>query len=241
MVGRAPPYTVENRMQPVVRHSWKISIQEAKSLQNEFSRQTVLHSAISIRKIKTVAGADVSYSKKTNRCYAATVVLDFATLEVIEESYAVKMSTFPYVPGYLSFREGPSLVEAFGKLTHEPDVLIFDSQGIAHPRRFGLATHLGVIYDKPSIGCAKSRLVGEYDELDNERFAVSDLTLDGKVIGSVLKTKLNCKPVFISQGHKISLRQALTIIRRTTTRYRLPTPTRQAHILSNKIRTREEG
>lgn len=226
-----PPF-----MKPIINHSWDISIKEAKELQVSLREKLVLKSDFLLNNVSYIAGADVSYSKISNKCYAAIVVFKYPEMDIIEKSFAIKESSFPYVPGYLSFREAPSLIEAFSQLKTEPDILIFDSQGIAHPRRFGLASHLGVLFDKPSIGCAKNRLIGEYSEPENVKNATSTLKIGSEIIGSVLKTKVNCKPIFISQGHKISLEDAIEIINKSTGKYRIPLPTREAHLLSNKIR-----
>ena len=143
---------------------------------------------------------------------------------------------FPYIPGLLSFREAPILLRAFRKLKNNPDIVLFDGQGIAHPRRFGLASHMGLVLDKPSIGCAKSRLVGEYSSVENTAGAYSKLIYGNKVVGVVLRTKKNTKPIFVSPGHKINLSLAIRITLKTCCGYRIPEPTRQAHLLVNKLR-----
>ena len=143
---------------------------------------------------------------------------------------------FPYIPGLLSFREAPILLRAFRKLKNNPDVILFDGQGIAHPRSFGLASHMGLILDKPSIGCAKSRLVGEYGSVENTAGAYSKLIYGNKIVGVVLRTKNNTKPIFVSPGHKTNLTFAIRIALKTCCGYRIPEPTRQAHLLVNKLR-----
>ncbi len=136
---------------------------------------------------------------------------------------------FPYVPGLLTFREGPVLLKAFRQLESEPDLIIFDGQGIAHRQGFGIASHMGVILDKPTIGSAKSKLVGEYREPGRRRGSFSKLYLDGKIIGAVLRTQDGVKPIFVSQGHRIDLRSALKIVLNSATKYRLPDPIRFVH------------
>jgi deoxyribonuclease V len=186
--------------------------------------------------IRIVAGADISCSKGDDRVYAAVVLLDAATLDVVEEtSHSVRIS-FPYIPGLLSFREGPPLLRAFDKLRRRPDMVLYDGQGVAHPRGFGLAAHMGLILDVPSVGCAKARLTGTFEEPGARRGQYSPLIHDGKQIGAVLRTKDRVKPVFVSQGHRVSLERALDVVLRCTRRYRIPEPIRRAHILVNMLR-----
>jgi len=175
-----------------------------------------------------VAGVDVSFRDGMAR--AAVVILDLHDLSPVETATAVMPASFPYVPGLLAFREAPVIVEAFTRLQSSPDILIVDGQGIAHPRRFGLACHLGVELDVPSIGCAKSRLIGSHLEPDYfKKGANVDLIHKDAVIGKVLRTRKGVKPVYISIGHRVDLATALEIIMRCVTRYRLPEPIRQAH------------
>ena len=143
---------------------------------------------------------------------------------------------FPYIPGLLSFREAPILLRAFRKLKSNPDIILFDGQGIAHPRHFGLASHMGLILGKPSIGCAKSRLVGEYSSVENTAGAYSKLVYGNKVVGAVLRTKKNTKPIFVSPGHKTNLSFAIRIAMKTCRGYRIPEPIRQAHVYVNDVR-----
>jgi deoxyribonuclease V len=173
--------------------------------------------------------------------YAAVVVVEWPSGDVVEQVTAERPAEFPYIPGLLSFREIPALLAAFEKLRSKPDVIIYDGHGIAHPRRFGIASHLGVLLDVPTIGCAKSRLVGEHAEPGLERGAQTPLTLDGKTIGAVVRTRTNVKPVFVSVGHRVSLRAAVRLVLDTATRYRLPEPTRLAHVFSNTARRGGSG
>ena len=212
---------------------------QAKIIQQELSCKIILRSDYEdISKIKTVAGCDVSYSKGGKNIRVAVIVLDFVTLEVIEKvriDYK-KEFDFPYVPGYLSFREGPPLIEAIEKLKTEPDVFIFDGQGIAHPRGIGIASHMGVILDKPSIGCAKSPLYGDAEEpppgLKGAYTFIKDAA--GTLIGTCMRSKKYTKPIYISQGHRIGLNTSADIIFKCLTKYRIPEPTRLAHIEANK-------
>ena len=216
-------------------HSWHVNYKKA--LQIQETLRDLLTFEKYRGKIQTIAGTDVSYDKYSNRFFAGVVVFKLNKhLETIEEATAVGKASFPYIPGFLSFREAPVLLRAFRKLKNNPDVIIFDGQGIAHPRRFGLASHMGLILDKPSIGCAKSRLVGEYSSVENTAGACSKLIYGNKVVGVVLRTKKNTKPVFVSPGHKINLSLAIRIILKTCCGYRIPEPTRHAHLLVNKLR-----
>jgi deoxyribonuclease V len=170
------------------------------------------------------------------RVFAAVVVLEWPGLERIEAATAVGRADFPYVPGYLSFREGPVLARAFARLSARPDLVILDGQGIAHPRRFGLASHMGVLWKLPTVGCAKSRLVGEADAPDPERGSWCPLRLEGEVVGSVLRTRTGVSPVWVSPGHRIDQAGARRVVLGACTRYRLPEPTRLAHREVNALR-----
>lgn len=184
--------------------------------------------------IKTVAGVDVSSEDGT--LYAAVVVLSYPQLEILTVTNASGPSPFPYIPGLLSFREIPILLEAWEKLTLRPDLILVDGQGIAHPRRFGIGAHLGVTLDVPTIGCAKRRLVGRHEEPGPHKGDWSPLVDKGETIGAVLRTKDHVSPMFISCGHRVSLPSAIQLVLSCTTRYRLPEPTRQAHLASNVFR-----
>ncbi len=189
--------------------------------------------------LKLVAGTDISYDRGSDILYAAIVVLELPDLQIIEIATAVIEVDFPYIPGLLSFREGPAVLKAWEKLTAKPDVIIFDGQGLAHPRRFGLACHLGLWLDIPAIGCAKSRLIGTPAEPSQERGAKASLMVGEEKIGVVLRTRPAVKPVFISTGHKIYLKEATELVLRCTKGYRLPEPTRQAHLAVNRLRRGE--
>lgn len=180
--------------------------------------------------VRRVAGVDVSIRGDTG--HAAVVILSFPELRPLEAATAERPVTFPYIPGLLAFREGPVVIEAMGRLTRPPDLVIFDAQGLAHPRRMGLATHLGVVLDLPSIGCAKSRLCGEHAEVPPERGAWVPLYDGEEVIGAVVRTRSNVQPVYVSVGHRIDLEGAVRWVLRCCTRYRLPEPTRWAHRVS---------
>lgn len=225
-------------MKPVFSHSWDLSPQEAIKLQEELKEKIILKKGFS--KIKRIAGADISFSKKSNRAYAAVIVFSFPELKILDEEYTIGNLSFPYIPGLLTFREGPLLIETFKKIKIEPDVIIFDGQGIAHPKRLGLATHMGILLDKPTIGCAKSKLIGTYQEPEREKGSYSLLKDDGEIIGAVLRTKEDVSPVFVSPGHKIDLKSSIEIVLECLRGYRLPEPTRQAHLLVNRLRAEGE-
>ncbi len=214
-------------------HDWNISAAEAIALQKQMAAEIDYHHPIDLDAVRRVAGVDVSVKTdpvtgKANS-QAAVVVLSYPDMQVIETALAQMPTPFPYIPGLLSFREGPVLETAFRKLQAEPDVLIFDGMGRAHPRRIGIASHMGLWLQKPSIGCGKSLLTGHFSEPGNERGDFSDLVDRGEVIGAVLRTRSNVKPVFISVGHLADLETSVELVMRCTSKYRLPDPIRAAH------------
>lgn len=222
-------------------HPWNLDYEQARSIQDRLSRRVSL-SPFSLRRVEFVAGADVAVSKRLDLLVAAVVVMKFPELELVETRTAALRPPFPYVPGYLSFRELPVLSRCLVKVRTPFQVLICDGQGIAHPRRFGLAAHAGLALGTPSVGCAKSRLVGEYDEVGGHRGDYSKLSLDGKQVGSVLRTRDGVKPVFVSPGHLIDHPASRRITLRCLTRYRLPEPTRLAHMAAGEAkRSMETG
>jgi len=189
-----------------------------------------------IGEARLVAGADAAFSPDRARCIAAVVVWDVAERRVVEQRIVRRVVRFPYVPGLLTFREAPALLQAIRGLRSHPDVFIFDGQGYAHPRRFGLASHVGVWIDRPSIGCAKSLLVGEYEEPRSSRGSMTALLDRGDRIGTVLRTRDGVKPVYVSVGHQIGLGAACALVQRCCTQYRLPEPTRLADQLAGRER-----
>ena len=212
-------------MKQKIRHSWKISPKRAKQIQLKLKRS--LRSATGPRKIKRIAACDVSYKKGWVKGVVA--VYSYPELELLETAYKEERSVFPYVPGLLTFREGPVLCKIFKVLTIEPDIILFDGQGRAHPLRLGEAAHLGLLFDKPSIGCAKSRFIGQYRDPGKRKGSVAKL-YDGKeVVGAVLRSRDGVKPIFVSAGHKIDLGSALKIVRKCLRDHRIPEPLRYAH------------
>lgn len=208
-------------------HKWGLSPKDAIQLQKDLSAQLISNTPLDIGVIKHVAGVDVSV--KDNVSQAAVVILTFPELKVVETVRASQPTSYPYVPGLLTFREGPVLQEAFEKLQTVPDVFVFDGMGQIHPRRMGIAAHLGLWLDKPTIGCGKTHFIGEYADPDIERGSSSPLIYKGEQLGVVLRTRRNVKPVYISVGHKADLTSAIDLIMRVSPKYKLPEPIRQAH------------
>jgi len=186
--------------------------------------------------IQTIGGADISFNKYSDVVYAGIVLFNYPELKVIGTATAISKTKFPYISGLLAFREVPALLDAWNKLPIKPDIMVLDGQGIAHERRTGIATHFGLITNTPSIGSAKSRLTGRYDEPGNNPFDQSLMYDKGEVIGIALRSKTNCNPIYISPGHRLSMKQSVEIIKNCIRGYRIPEPTRQAHLLVNKIR-----
>ncbi len=206
-------------------HPWDVSPAEAMAIQQSL-RDKVSQEA-DFTQVRTVAGVDVSI--KDDIAKAAIVVLDYPDLIPIDQSTAEQPAQFPYIPGLLVFREGPVVLRALEKLVAEPDLFIFDAQGLAHPRRMGLATHIGLIIDRPSIGCAKSRLCGTHHEPGPERGAYTHLYDGNEIIGAVVRSRSKVQPVYVSIGHRIDLETAINYVLDCCRDYRLPETTRWAH------------
>src|SRR3954464_6293774 len=220
-------------------HDWAMTPREAVELQKTLRERVRLQPLT--KKIKTIAGADISFNKFEPTVYAGIVVLRLPTLEVVEEVGVVSETKFPYVPGLLSFRESPSVLEAWAKLKTEPDAVMFDGQGIAHPRRVGIASHVGLIINRPTLGCAKSVLVGKFEEPDLERGSWTELVDKGEIVGAAVRTKTKVQPIYVSPGHLIDLAGAVELTLRCDGGYRQPEPTRRAHLLVNALRRGERA
>jgi deoxyribonuclease V len=205
---------------------WSVSPEEAIRVQKELRSRVLI--ADDFPEVRIVCGIDVGLSP-AGMATGGVVALSFPELRVIEQVTASVPLEFPYIPGLLSFREAPAILAALAKLSVQPSLLILDGQGIAHPRRFGIASHIGVITDTPSIGCAKSRLIGTYTEPGPRKGDSTPLLYGSEQIGTVLRTRDNTRPVFVSPGHRVSLDSAVELVLRTTAGYRLPEPTRLAH------------
>ena len=211
---------------PLKKYQQTLATSEAEAIKLQHELALLIECENRFGDISLIAGVDVAYLKNSDDLIAAVVVLDASTLEVVEQVVVEDKATFPYIPGLFSFRELPSLLKAFAKLENTPDLVVCDGQGIAHPRRFGLACHLGLVLDVPAIGCGKSRLLGEFEEVADERGARSLLVDKGDVIGHVLKTQRNIKPVYISVGHRIDIDTASEWVLKLSPKYRLPETTR---------------
>jgi deoxyribonuclease V len=212
-----------------------ISPADARALQEALRARVVLTPPPDFQP-KLVAGLDISTNRGSDRAYAGVVVLDADTLETVAEASAIVELTFPYIPGLLSFRELPALEAAWEKLDVRPDLLVFDGQGIAHPRHFGIACHGGLLFDLPSIGCAKSILVGKHEPLGEERGATAPLVHRGEVVGVALRTRDRVNPVYVSPGYRMDLATAVEWVLRLAPRYREPETTRRSHRLVNELR-----
>ncbi|GAB3432011.1 deoxyribonuclease V [Niabella aquatica] len=186
--------------------------------------------------IHYIGGADISFNKFEDTVYGGIVILKYPEMTIVKNVSVVAQTKFPYISGLLAFREVPALLMAWNKLDIKPDLMVLDGQGIAHERRMGIATHFGLLTDVPSIGCAKSRLTGTFEDPPDTVFGSSPLMHKSEQVGVALRTKVNCNPVFVSPGHKISIEQSVDIIKHCTRKHRIPEPTRLAHLLVNEVR-----
>jgi len=214
-------------------HSWQVTPQEAVVIQNDLRGKIIMED--NFGRINFVAGVDVGFEDNGRITRAAIAVLEYPSLALHEVSVARCKTSFPYVPGLLSFRELPAVLKALEKLKRLPDMLLCDGQGYAHPRRFGIACHLGLLADLPAIGVGKTRLLGTHDTVANTRGAWQPLLDKNELIGAVLRTRMGVKPIYISTGHRISLRSAIDYVMACTTRFRLPETTRQAHKYASAV------
>ena len=212
-------------------HSWDLTPQQAIALQQELRLRVVTQDKFG--PIRTIAGVDVGFEEQGGITRAAVAVLSFPSLELVASAIARQPTRLPYIPGLLSFREVPAVLEALQNLEKQPDMLFCDGQGYAHPRRFGIACHLGLLTDIPSIGIGKRRLVGTHQEVGTERGNQQYLYQQNEIIGVVLRNRTGVKPVYVSSGHRVSLESAVQWVEAATTRYRLPEPIRKAHRLAS--------
>lgn len=211
------------------------SVIEATAIQNELRHKVLLQSLD--KKITTIAGGDISHNKDTDVVYAGIVILSYP--EMVLQSYSLieAKTNFPYIPGYLGFREVPALLEAWAQIPVKPDVIVLDGQGITHPRRMGIASHFGVLANCRAIGCAKSMLYGNYKPLALDKFSTSPIYSDNEILGYTLRSKKGVKPVYISPGNRITVNESLDIMLQCVKKHRIPEPTRLAHDKVNLLRT----
>jgi deoxyribonuclease V len=222
-------------MRDIPKNLWPGDIQSARLLQNALAKNVSIQPLK--RGPKLIGGVDACYTGK--HVVAAASLFTYPGLMHLDDSAAREKIRFPYVPGFLSFREGPAIITALRRLKTPPDLVLFDGQGIAHPRGMGIASHIGVVLDIPTIGCAKSRLVGEFEEPGPCQGDWSALYFHGRIIGAVLRTRDRVRPVFVSPGHRIDLKASIDIVMRAVSLYRLPEPLRRADHLSRQAAKEE--
>ena len=218
------------------RHAWPLTVEEAIAIQQQFRKEVITQDQLE-EPVQYVAGVDMGFEADGTISRAAVAVLSFPSLQLQESAIARRPTTFPYVPGFLSFREIPAVLDALEKISTIPDLILCDGQGIAHPRRFGIACHLGLIVDIPTIGVAKSLLIGNHQEVPDARGSWQPLVNRGETIGAVLRTRVKTKPLYISSGHRVSLSTAIEYVLRCTPKYRLPETTRIADKLASGSKT----
>ncbi len=221
-------------------HAWNVTPKEAIEIQKQIRDQVRIEPLD--KEVKLIAGCDISMSLYSTTFYGGFVVLSYPELELVDDAFVKETVTFPYIPGLLSFREIPSLLKAWDKLKTKPDLIAVDGVGIAHPRRIGIASHLGVLLDIPTIGCAKSVLTGVYEEPSQEAGSFNylrDRAHPKEILGAAVRTKKNVKPMFISPGHKITVDESITLIQTCIKKHRMPEPTRYAHNVMNDYRKKD--
>ena len=211
------------------------TLAEARTVQERL-RSLVRFAPLLLDRIRLVGAADVTFLGEKDVVAAAIVVFDRLSRTVLEERTAVRRVRFPYVPGYLTFREGPAVLAAWETLSQRPDVMLFDGHGAAHPRRFGIASHMGVLLSVPSVGCAKKRLVGEHEAPGPRKGDTAPLFLEGETVGAVVRTRAAVRPVFVSPGHLADVESSVQLVLSLCSRYRIPDPARRAHQLTQEIR-----
>jgi deoxyribonuclease V len=225
---------LRSRAHESLPHRWDLTPREAIALQQRLRGQIVVRD--DLPEVKYVAGVDVGFEQENRVTRAAVAVLTFPQLDLVDRSIERVPTQFPYVPGLLSFREAPAVLRALQRLKITPDLILYDGQGIAHPRRIGIASHVGLLSGIPSIGVAKTRLIGTHEEAPNARGGWTPLWDGAEQIGALLRTKVDCKPLYVSVGHRISLATALRYVLSCVTKYRLPETTRWAHHLASTER-----
>ena len=219
-------------------HSWDLSPQEAMEIQKRLASM-VREEPLDLEGLELVAGVDVSFSRGDKKGYAAVVVMEYPSLRLVEVSGAEGVLGMPYIPGLLSFREAPLILKALERLQREPQVILVDGNGVAHPRALGIASHLGVLVDKPTVGCAKSRLLGHHSEPGPKKGDWVPWFHEDRLLGAVLRTRKGVKPLYVSLGHRATLNDAIKLVLECCPKYRLPEPIRAAHKEVNRLR--QEG
>ena len=233
--GIIPQPGYRQRMKVKYLHNWNITPKLAIEIQYELQKRISFKN--SPNKVHLIAGADASFSKAKELIHGAVSIFSFPEMELIESKTATLPLSFPYIPGLLSFREGPVLLECFRQIKNIPDIILFDGQGIMHPRKMGIATHLGILLDKSTIGCAKSYLYGEFMPPANSKGSFEYVRdKNKKIIGACLRTRKDVKPIFVSIGNKISLSKASDIVLRCTKKYRIPELLRYAHRFAGEVK-----
>jgi len=213
-----------------------VSLNQATEMQNQMRHQLALHKGYDT--ITTIAGGDISHNKNEDTVYAGIVILSYPQMVLLSYSLVIAETKFPYVPGFLGFREVPSLLQAWEQIPNKPDMMILDGQGITHPRRMGIASHFGLLADTPAIGCAKSMLYGKFPALSTDKFSSSPIigSNSNELLGYALRTKAGVTPVYVSPGHKVTVSDSLAIMKNCTLKHRIPEPTRLAHEKVNLLR-----
>ena len=226
-------------MRPRIKPRWNLAPRAAMREQERLRERVILTDQFG--PIRYIAGADLAFDPATNVAVAGVIVYRFPELVEVERRWAQRKLRFPYVPGLLSFREGPALLAAFARLRTEPDLILIDGHGRAHPRLFGIASHIGVLLDKPTIGCAKSLLVGEHQEPGREAGSTASLWFKGERVGEVLRTRDGVKPIYVTTGHRVALDSAVELVKRCADGFRIPRPTREAdHFVRDLRRSYQE-
>ena len=215
-------------MDTISPHAWEVSPSEARQIQRELAGRVSRTNHIG--EVRLIAGTDVAVGGRAGPARAAVVLLSYPDLALVESSTVETPLSFPYIPGLLSFRETPALMKAFQQLSRSPDLVMVDGHGYAHPRRFGIACHVGVLLDIPTIGCAKSRLIGQHADVGDEPGDWTPLLDEDEIIGAVVRTKAHTKPIYVTVGHKVDLEGAMSWVLRCCRGYRLPEPTRLADL-----------
>ncbi len=216
-------------------HPWDLRYQDAMEIQRHLAK-LVKESPLPLEELKLIAGVDVSSSRRSPIGFAAAVVMEYPTFKIVEVGSAKGLLNMPYIPGLLSFREAPLILRALSELKRDPQVILVDGNGVAHPRGLGIASHLGILLDWPTVGCAKSRLLGEHGEPGPFKGNWVPWSYKGKPIGAVVRTRERVKPVYISVGYRVTLRDAIHLVLKCCQKYRLPEPIRAAHREVNRLR-----